>query len=166
MKARVRQELLEQADRAGTERLQHTLLEKVVDANPFEAPKALVEALLNDLVQQQRQEAAYRGEDPEAVDGTRIKDANRAAADRQVRRMLVLDAIAKAEAIRATEEEVRERVTRMARLRGMPVRKLIEQLGGDRFLRRLSRELRDKKVLAFLSENAEITTKTVSAATA
>ncbi len=166
MKARIRQELTEQAERAGTDRLHQVLLEKVVDANPFEAPKALVEALLNDLVQQQRQEAAYRGEDPEAVDEAKLKDANRAAADRQVRRMLVLDAIAKAEKIRASEEEVRERVQRMARLRGMPVRRLVEQLGGDRFLRRLTREVRDKKVLAFLTENAEITTKTVQATTA
>jgi len=53
----------------------------------------------------------------------------------------------------------------MARLRGLPVRKLLEQLGGDRFLRRLSREIRDKKVLAFLSENAEITTRSAPART-
>lgn len=166
MKTRVREELAEQADRAATERLQHTLLEKLVDANPFSAPQALVEALLTDLVAQQRQEASYRGEDPETIDGDRIKSDHRAAAERQVRRMLVLDAVAKAEGIRTTEEEIRERVTRMARLRRTPVRQLIEQLGGDRFLRRLSREVRDKKVLAFLSENADITTKTVQATTA
>ena len=166
LREKVLAELKEQAERAATERLQQTLLEKVVEANPFGAPQSLVEALLDDLVSQTRQEASYRGEDPEAVDEATLKESNRAAAERQVRRMLVLDAIAKAEAIHTKEEEVRERVTRMARLRGVPVRKLVEQLGGDRFLRRLSREIRDKKVLAFLSENADITTRTVAAAAA
>jgi trigger factor len=165
LRAKVRKELEEGAERTATERVQGQLLEKVVDANAFDPPQALVEALLEDLVAQQKQEASWRGEDPEAVDGPALKDANRAAAVRQVRRMLVLDAIAKAEGIHAAEEEVRERVTRMARMRSVPVRRLVEQLGGDRFLRRLSREIRDKKVLAFLSENAEISVRSVPAGT-
>jgi trigger factor len=165
LRAKVRGELAEGAERAALERVQAQLLEKVVDANAFEPPQALVEALLEDLVNQQKQEASWRGEDPETVDGHAIKDQNRAAAARQVRRMLVLDAIAKSERIHAAEDEVRERVARMARLRGVAVRRLVEQLGGDRFLRRLSREIRDKKVLAFLSENAEISVRSVPAGT-
>ena len=63
--------------------------------------------------------------------------------------------------IAMTEEELRERVAQMSMMRGVQPRQLIEEMGGDRFLRRLSREIRDKKVLAFLVENAEITEKTV-----
>lgn len=165
LRAKVRRELEEAAERAATEELERALLERILDANAFPAPAALVDALLEDLVAQHRQEASWQGTDPETVDAGALKSGNRAAAERQVRRMLVLDAIAKDEGIRATEEEVRERLTRMARLRGLPVRKLLEQLGGDRFLRRLSREIRDKKVLAFLSENAEITTRSAPART-
>ena len=161
LREKVRQQLAEEADRVATERLQNGLLDQVVEKNTFTPPTALVDALLDDVVAQQRQEASWRGESAEAVDETAIREGNRAAAQRQVRRMLVLDAIAKAEAIRVSEEEVRERVSRMARMRGVPNRRLVESLGGDRFLRRLTRELRDKKVLAFLSENAEITSRTV-----
>jgi trigger factor len=166
LRAKVRKDLEDEAERVALERAQNMLLDKVVEANSFAPPKTLVTALLDDVVAQQRQEASYRGEDAEAVDANAIHEANHAAAERQVRRMIVLDAIAKDESIRATEEEVRERVTRLARLRGVPTRRLVEQLGGDRFLRRLTREIRDKKVLAFLSENAEITTRSVQAAEA
>lgn len=165
LRAKVRRELEEAADRVATERLQHALLDRVVEQNSFSPPQGLVEALLEDFVAQTKQEAQYRGEDPEAIDPVALKDQNRAAAERQVRRMLVLDAISRAENIRAEEDEIRARVTRMARLRSMPVRKLVEDLGGERFLRRLSREIRDKKVLAFLSENAEISVKSVPAGT-
>lgn len=165
LRTKVRKELEDEGERIATERVQQALLEKVVESNAFTPPQALVEALLDDVVAQHRQEASWRGEDPDAVEGATIRDGNRAGAERQVRRMLVLDAIAKAEGIRVSEEEVRERVSRMARARGVPTRRLVESLGGDRFLRRLTRELRDKKVLAFLSENAEITSRTVSVGT-
>ena len=76
--------------------------------------------------------------------------------------MLVLDAIAKKESIEVEPEELRERVALMAGLRRQSPKKLLEEMGGDRFLRRLRREIRDKKVLAFLVENAEISERIVS----
>lgn len=161
LKGKVREELELQAGRAATEQLEHALLESVVDSHPFDSPVSLVDGLLEDFVRQRRQEAAYQGEDPEAVDADQLKETHREGADRQVRRMLLLDAIARKQELDATEPEVRERVLRMAQMRGVPPKKLIEDLGGDRLIRRLSREIRDKKVLAFLVENAEITEKTV-----
>ncbi len=163
LREKVREELESQANRAGTERLEQMLLENVVDAHPFDTPQTLVDGLLEDFIQQRRQEAAFQGGDPDAVDADQLRETHRDGADRQVRRMLLLDAIARDKEIRATEEEIRERVVRMAQMRGVPPKKLIEDLGGDRLLRRLSREIRDKKVLAFLVENAEITEKTVPA---
>ena len=77
--------------------------------------------------------------------------------------MLLLDMVARAEGIDVTQDELRDRVAILARLRGMTPRKLVEDLGGERFLRGLTREMRDKKVLAFLVENAEITVTAVSA---
>ena len=59
-----------------------------------------------------------------------------------------------------------ERVQALARSRGTPTRQFLESVGGDRFVRRLSREMRDKKVLAFLLGNAEISDKRISADTA
>lgn len=163
LREKVKEELTLRADRAAVERLESVLLEKVVDSHPFEAPGALVEGLLDDFVQQRRSEATYQGEDPDAVNVDELKSTNREGADRQVRRMLLLDAIAHEQKIEVTEEELRERVMRMSAMRGTEPRKLIDEMGGDRFLRRLSREVRDKKVLAFLVENAEITEKTVPA---
>jgi trigger factor len=162
LRERVRTELMSQADRTAVERIESLLLEKVVDANPFDPPQQLVDDLLEDFVAQTRYEAQERGDDPNVVDGDELKSENRDAAARQVRRMLLLDSIAREQKIATEPDELRERVSSMARMRGVSPKKLVEALGGDRFLRRLSRELRDKKVLAFLVQNAEITEKTVA----
>jgi trigger factor len=160
---KVRANLEEQADRAGVERLEQVLLDKAVDANPFDPPAALVQGLLEDLVERERHEAAQRGESAEAVDGERIRNEARPAAERQVRRMLLLDAIAREEKIAVEDKELGERIAVMAHLSGSAPRKFVEEMGGNRFVRRVSREVRDKKVLAFLVENAEISVKKVSA---
>lgn len=164
LRGKIREQMEREADQAGVEQLERVLLEKVVDANPFDAPQALVNGLLEDFAQQRRAEAQYQGEDPDAVNVEELKSANRDGAVKQVRRMLVLDALARREEIMVEDDELRERVMQMAMMRGVQPRKLIEEFGGDRFLRRLSREIRDKKVLAFLVGNAEITTKRVPAA--
>lgn len=161
-RAKVRENLEEQADRVAVERLEHILLDKVVDANPFEAPASLVDALLHDFVDRNRREAAMRGEDPDAMDTAAMRGEAKPSADRQVRRMLLLDAIARAEKIEVQDRELGERVAVMAHLNGMEPRRFIKEMGGNRFLRRLTREIRDKKVLAFLVENAEISLKKVS----
>jgi trigger factor len=163
LKEKIREDLGQQADRAGVERLEQVLLEKVVDANPFEAPASLVDGLLDDFVERRKMDAARAGDDAEALDVDKLRTDNREAAARQVRRMLLIEMIAAKEKLEVTGEELRDRVGVLARMRGVPPKKLIEDLGGDRFLRGLSREMRDKKVLAFLVENAEITEKTVSA---
>jgi trigger factor len=164
LRERFQKDLGEQADRAGVDRLERILLDRVVDANEFDPPGKLVESLLDDLVQRQQMEAHQRGEDPEAVDAAAVRTQNHDGAAREVRRMLVLDAVAKQESIDVDPNELRERVALMASLRRQSPQKMLEELGGDRFLRRLRREIRDKKVLAFLVENAEISQKTVSVA--
>ena len=110
-----------------------------------------------------RHEAKERGDDPDLIDPMRVKEGGRESARRQVRRAIILDLLARQEKIEVTTEEIRERVDRLARLQGTNPRTLVRDLGGERFLRGLTRELRDKKVLAFLVSNAEISSKTVRA---
>jgi trigger factor len=160
-RARVRENLDEQAERVAVDRLEQILLDKVVDANPFDPPQSLVDALLRDFVERTRRDAAMRGEDPEAVDPQTVQGEARPSAARQVRRMLLLDSIARAEKIEVQDRELGERVAVMAHLNGMEPRRFVKEMGGNRFLRRLTREIRDKKVLAFLVENAEISVKKV-----
>jgi trigger factor len=166
LRGKVRGELEAEAERFAVQRLEQKILEKVLDANPFEPPVALVEGLLDDFIAQRKHEAERQGQDPDAIDDTGAREQNREAAARQVRRMLLLDALAEKAGAKVTEREVHERVQALARSRGVPTRKFLESIGGDRFVRRLSREMRDKKVLAFLVGNAEISEKRISADTA
>jgi trigger factor len=162
LRMKIRADLEERAERVGVDRLERSLLEKVVDANSFEPPASLVEGLLEDVVAQLKFEAESRGQDPSSIDPEAIRSANRSGAAREIRRSLVLDGIARAEHIRVSSQEIESAVALMAKRRGLPAKKLLSQMGGDRFIRRLSRQLRDKKTLAFLARNAEISQKIVS----
>jgi trigger factor len=161
-RAKVRENLEDQADRVAVDRLEQILLDQVVDANPFDPPASLVDALLRDFVERNRRDAAMRGEDPDVMDTQAMEGEARPSAGRQVRRMLLLDSIAREEKIQVQDRELGERVAVMAHLNGMEPRRFVKEMGGNRFLRRLTREIRDKKVLAFLVENAEISVKKVS----
>ena len=161
LRERVRGDLEKRSDQAAIEQLEQALLEKVIDANEFDPPRVLVDELLEDAAERMRAQASERGEDPDAVAGAEAKERNREAAQRQIRRMLILDQIAQQEGIQATPEELNGRVTQLAVLSREKPQALVKRLGGDRFLRRLSREIRDKKVLAFLVENAEISVEKV-----
>lgn len=161
LRERVRGDLEKRSDQAAIEQLEQALLEKVIDANEFEPPRVLVDELLEDAAERMRAQASERGEDPDAVAGAEAKERNREAAQRQIRRMLILDQVAQQEGIQATPEELNGRVTQLAVLSREKPQALVKRLGGDSFLRRLSREIRDKKVLAFLVENAEISVEKV-----
>lgn len=165
LRGKIREELEREADRFATNKLEQEILEKVLDANPFEAPESLVEGLLEDFVHQQKHEMQRAGQDPESMETEAVKQQNRPGAERQVQRMLMLDAIAQKQDIAVEQKELQDRVLAMSQAYGVDPRQMIEQFGGDRFLRRISREIRDKKVLAFLVESAEITEKQVSADT-
>ena len=128
----VKKNLEDQADRAGIERLENILIDKVADANPFEAPGTLVDHLLEDPINRQKFEIAQSGGDPESVNEDQIRTEARASAERQVCRMLLLDEIARAEEIQVEDKELGEkpfyaRVLKHATLETQPFLKAIRR---------------------------------------
>lgn len=155
LKERAKRELLQRKERAEEERLKEKILEKVIEAHPFEPPESLVEAELNGLLSEALR-SLPQGQDPEK-EAEVFRQRFREAAKRRVKASLILEAIAQAEGLEVSEEEVDRELKALAaslnqdeaHLRGLFSR------GGR--LEGLKARLKERKALEFLYQQARIT---------
>ncbi|KPL10196.1 hypothetical protein AMJ71_04050 [candidate division TA06 bacterium SM1_40] len=134
------------------------IVEKLLDANQFAPPKAMVERSLERIVRGARAEAERNGRGVDSLDEAEFTTHYRPVAEIVVRRMLLLERVADREEISATDEELdRYIAAEAARTSATPTafRQILEsrrELDGVRDY--LTRE----KVLDFIIEQAEIET--------
>lgn len=155
LKERLRRELLQRKEREQEERLKEKILEKVVEAHPFEPPESLVEMELDGLLSEALR-SLPPGRDPEK-EAEVLRGRLREVAKRKVKASLILEAIAQAEGLGVSEEEVDRELKALAaslnqdeaHLRGLFSR------GGR--LEGLKARLRERKALEFLYQQARIT---------
>ncbi|MCZ7643738.1 MAG: trigger factor [Planctomycetota bacterium] len=144
--ARVRQEARDQ------------LVGQVVEATAFELPKRLVETYAESLTHRSNQMLAQMGMDPAILEG-RKKDLDERArknAETELRRFFVLDALSTKEGLEIADEDVDEEIVRLARARRMRASELYEQLEQEGGLEQLKQDMKSKKAMDFLEEQAEV----------
>lgn len=137
----VREDLEADAVREADARVRGELVDQIAQANGVAPPRPLVERALLGLAQ------AY-GVSEEQWE--RFRDELHPVAVAQVRRELILDAVAEAEELRATEAELDSRITELAERRGVPARELYTRLEKENRLRDLERGMTEEKVFAHL----------------
>ncbi|MBE0617768.1 MAG: trigger factor, partial [Proteobacteria bacterium] len=122
LKARVREaveaEKRTRAERAFRERVMDALL----GANPFEVPESMVRNQQTFSIERLRRDLTQRGMDPEALGISRpdVQEVHRRAAERSVRWAFLLRAIAEAEALQVTDEDLEARIRAIAEEDGRP----------------------------------------------
>ena len=80
----------------------------------------------------------------------------RPVAEAQVRRELILDAVATAQNLRASEAELDARISQMAAARGVEPAKVYAQLEQSKRLHDLEHQLTEEKAFAWLLEQSTI----------
>ena len=142
-----------QADQA----LDQSLMESLLGLCDFEVPPGVVDRQLQSQMQSLYQQ--FQGRMPDDMiqqQLRRMQEEGRPAAERRVQEILVMEAVAAANEIEVSSEEVDDRLHEMAESQGMEVselRKMAEQQG---WFPAIEAELRDKKVHALLAESADI----------
>lgn len=141
LKKAVREDMELEAAREADAELRRQVIEQIISANNLAAPRPLVERVLSayarayevpeDRLQQFAQEFAP-------------------IAEGQVRRDLVLDHVAEQEKLRATEEELDDRIADLARRRKLEPGQLYASLQKANRLRELERTITEEKVFAHL----------------
>ena len=156
VKDAIRKAILAEREHRAQDDTKHQIIEKLVDAHEFAVPGVYVDRQIEQGLETQLRQLAGQGIDPRQLklDWTKIREAQKDRATRDVRASLILDKIADREAIGATQEEVDREVQRHARQQREPVAAVRAKLQKDGTLNRIAGQIRTEKTLSFLFDKA------------
>jgi trigger factor len=159
LRAELRRQLEARRETDGRRELEDKIIEALLARHEFGVPDAMVMRQVAHQVEHTRERLRRQGVDPDGIqwDYTKIVGELRPAAEKAVRRALLLEAIADQETLAASDAEVDAEVERLARASQRPVpavRRMMEKSGD---LEALRHGLRDRKTLDLLIEHARVT---------
>jgi trigger factor len=136
------------------------LLEALVKLHDFPVPEALVEHQMNVRLERSVRSLTAQGVDPRAVniDWVALRNHQRERAVDDVKAELLIDRIADAEKIDATDEEVEKEINALAEHSGESATALRARLTKQGVLDRMKSKLRSDKTIEWLYRNARIET--------
>ena len=150
LRARIEEDLKADAEREAEAEVRRQLLEQVVEANPFELPPTMVEDYLERILSQ----GGQRPPNPEQE--TEVREQLRGSAEYNLRRMLVVDRLAEKEGLRASQDDVDERIEEIAEKRDMEPSDVYVRLEKSGQLEMLENELTEDKVFDFLKSKNRV----------
>jgi trigger factor len=136
------------------------ILEQLIKQHDFPVPETLIEGQMDTRLERVVRSLAAQGVDPRAVNvdwnSLRRQQRDRSVAD--VKAELLLDRIATAEKIDATDEDVEKEIAHMAEHSGESATALRARLTKQGALDRMKSKLRSEKTVDWLYSNARIET--------
>lgn len=158
VRTKIREELVKRKEAESKGKLHRQLLEKLIEENPPAVPEGMVQAELHHMYQRFETNLKQQRMTPEQLGVTAeiFAKKNRPEAILQVQGALLFDAIARAEAIHVTPEEVRQKVEEMAKSMNQPPEQWIRYYEEKKMLPGLEAALREEKTLAFVLSHAKI----------
>lgn len=159
LKEKIREDLEGRARYESDNQVRSEVMQKLVEAHPFEAPQSIVEAQANHRLETVVRDMMGRGFDPRNADikWEGVRDSMMQQAELDVRGMMLLERIAEEENIEVTPEEIENEINQMAeasRQAVEQVRATLTKQGGERSI---APRLRNRKALDFLVANAKVT---------
>jgi trigger factor len=156
LKEAIRKSILQQLDTDAQREAKDKLVDKLVDANEFPVPEVFVERQIETRVEQRLRSLSQQGVDPKSfnLDWSKIKEAQRDAALREVKASLILTKVAERESIGVTNDEVDREVERIARQNREPLATVRKKLTEDGTMDRIASHIQTEKTLNFLFDNA------------
>jgi trigger factor len=148
LRARIRQDLEEEEATEAERDTRRQLLDRILEANPFDAPDYMVDRYLDRVLPMR--------EGAEAERITEVRTQARPAAEQAIKRMLVIERVAEAESLRATQEEGDARVEEIALRQKRDPGEVWAQLQKSGRLESLEEEITERKVLEFLKSKSTI----------
>lgn len=149
LRAAVRNDMIEHARREADADIRGQLIEKIVEANPFDVPNSWTNQLIDGYMQMYGVPETER---------ERFAQEFRPMAERQVRRDLVIDTLAQRESLTAGNAEVDARIEQMAKDRNTDPGQVYAQLQKAGRLQEIEREITEERVFAWLLEKNPVTT--------
>ena len=158
LKANVRQNLEQHRRHHADEQIHEAILGWLEDNNEFEVPDSLVEHQLQTRLQRMMRELSQQGVNPQGldVDWGKIRADQYEQAVRDVRGSLILEHLAEREKIEVEDEEIEREIEAIAAQMGRPKENVREILTKNEGLDRIKGQIRNRKVLAMVQEQAKV----------
>ena len=145
----VRADMGEHSKRESEADVRGQIIDQIVEANPFDVPKAWVMQLVDGYMQMYGVPDAEKG---------RFTQEFVPMAERQVRRDLIIDTIAERESLTASASAVDARIEELAKARNVDPGQVYAQLQKSGRLQEIERELTEGLVFGWLLEKNPVTT--------
>ncbi|MDR2132977.1 MAG: trigger factor [Clostridiales Family XIII bacterium] len=161
LRADLRAKLEEAALSRSELEMKNAVLEQIYLANEVELPKVMVETQMDELADEFAGRLRYQGIAPEHYyeysgrDAAAFREDMRADAVKKVKTRLLVRAIAEAEGIEASDEEVEKEIADMAGMYKIAPEKLRESMG-ESGLKMVADDVRNRKTVDFLFANAVV----------
>jgi trigger factor len=158
LRARVRENLLKNAEHESEHYLREAVLTRLIEQHRFEVPETIISYQTNQILQSMVRDMISRGMDPRSqdVNWEAMRDMVRDRAGDDVRGSMLLGRIADAENIEVSPEEIEAEIQSLAegsRQTVEQVRAALTKQGGERSI---ADRLRNRKALDILVQHANV----------
>ncbi len=159
LRAKIKEQTAEQKKAESEGTLRDELVEKAAENAEMEIPQGMINTELDRMVQEFGQRLQMQGMNLELYfqfsgqNEEALREQMTPDAENRVRVALTLEAIAKAENVQVTEEDITAELEAMATQFGMTIDQIKTALGGTAIL---ENDIKTKKTVELLVENAKI----------
>ncbi|MED4866077.1 trigger factor [Heyndrickxia faecalis] len=158
LKEKIQKDLKESKEHAAKHAVEDAVVEKAAENAEMDIPEAMINTELNRMLQEFEQNLSaqglnlelyyqFSGQNEEALRNQMKEDA-----EKRVRFNLTLEAVANAEKLEVSDEEVDEELKRMSEMYGMPVEDIRRVLGSTDGIKA---DLKARKAIDFLVQNSK-----------
>ena len=151
LRAAVRKDLQEHATRDADAAVRSALLDRIAEANPFDVPPSWVNRMIDAYMQAYQIPAEQRQQ---------FAGEFATVAEKQVRRDMLIEALAEQEKLAASEKDVDERVAKVAEQRGADPGQVYASLQKAGRLSEIERSITEEKVFEWLTARNAVTNGT------
>ena len=161
LKSDVRSNLEKEAEAKAKNEMRNSLVEKVSANTEVEIPTVMVEQQIDNMLMELNYQLQYQGLNLQQLlsmtgrDVAELREERKADAQKLVKSSLVLEAIAKAENIEVSEEELTAELTKMASMYNMDVEKIKSSLR-ENDIEDIKGQVKIRKTIDLLMDNAKI----------
>ncbi|GIO21766.1 trigger factor [Oceanobacillus sp. J11TS1] len=159
LKTKKREELETNKKQQAENEKREALLQQASDNIEVEIPEAMVDTEVNQMVREFEQQLQMQGMTLEMYsqfsgqDEDALKEQMRADAEKRVKTNLTLEAIAEAEGLKPSEEDIDAELEKMGSMYGIEKEQLVQMLGGS--TETLENDLKMRAAIDFLADNSK-----------
>jgi trigger factor len=154
LRTQIRKDLTEEEDKRASHDAEEQIIDKLIERNAFDVPEAMVSNYLRSVLDEDRKR---RPNVPDEAEREReLTEQFHGVAVRTIKKYFVLEAVGKQEQIDARPDDVEAKIEQLTNEGRHEPEEVKAYFRNPQRRRSLENELRDRKILDFLRENANV----------